>query len=190
MTLQSETSDSSRAGAADGRGRKTRRIDDVRAGGRVERSKTKCTGLFNAALRGARNPRRATCSRPAIKRVTRAANRQKRSMRRVRTCAARQTRERRCCIAPLHTYFESHDLRCSSKNARTCSGSSHLETRRQRVPDPAKNFIRGRNFRWFGIHDHSPLQTDYLPRSPFCTRADAVDVVCCFNGTGHMGTNV
>ncbi|MFM0293384.1 MULTISPECIES: hypothetical protein [Paraburkholderia] len=35
----------------------------------------------------------------------------------------------------------------------------------------AKDFIRGRNFRWFGIHDLSPLQTDYLPRSPFCTRA-------------------
>lgn len=34
----------------------------------------------------------------------------------------------------------------------------------------AKDFIRGRNFRWFGIHDLSPLQTDYLPRSPFCTR--------------------
>jgi hypothetical protein len=35
----------------------------------------------------------------------------------------------------------------------------------------AKDFIRGRNFRWFGIHDLSPLQTDYLPRSPFYTRA-------------------
>jgi hypothetical protein len=33
----------------------------------------------------------------------------------------------------------------------------------------AKNFIRGRNLRWFGIHDLSPLQTDYLPRSPFYT---------------------
>ncbi|HZZ12799.1 MAG TPA: hypothetical protein VFE79_19110, partial [Paraburkholderia sp.] len=27
-------------------------------------------------------------------------------------------------IAPLADYFESHDFRCSSKNARTCSGNS------------------------------------------------------------------
>ncbi|MDI7065686.1 hypothetical protein QMO17_31060, partial [Klebsiella pneumoniae] len=33
----------------------------------------------------------------------------------------------------------------------------------------AIDFIRGRNLRWFGIHDLSPLQTDYLPRSPFYT---------------------
>jgi hypothetical protein len=32
-----------------------------------------------------------------------------------------------------------------------------------------KNFIRGRNLRRFGIHGLSPLQTDYLPRSPFRT---------------------
>lgn len=43
---------------------------------------------------------------------------------RVLTFAARVTRGRRCCIAQLHIYFESHDLRCSSKKARTCSGSS------------------------------------------------------------------
>ena len=33
----------------------------------------------------------------------------------------------------------------------------------------AENLIRGRNLRWFGIHDLSPLRTDYLPRSPFRT---------------------
>lgn len=43
---------------------------------------------------------------------------------RVPTCAACRTRRRRCCIAQLDSYFESHDLRCSSKKARTCSGSS------------------------------------------------------------------
>ena len=48
----------------------------------------------------------------------------KRALSRVHTIAARGTRGRRCCIAPLHRYFESHDLRCSSKKARTCSGSS------------------------------------------------------------------
>ncbi len=48
----------------------------------------------------------------------------KRAVRRMHATAARQARGRRCCIAPLHSYFESHDLRCSSKKARTCSGSS------------------------------------------------------------------
>jgi hypothetical protein len=33
----------------------------------------------------------------------------------------------------------------------------------------AKDFIRGRNLRWFGIHDLSPLQADYQPRSLFRT---------------------
>src|SRR6266702_3154473 len=47
-----------------------------------------------------------------------------RPLRRVHSIAARRTRGRRCCIAPLLDYFESHDLRCSSKKARTCSGSS------------------------------------------------------------------
>jgi hypothetical protein len=47
-----------------------------------------------------------------------------RAIRRAQLPAAREARGRRCCIATLHSYFESHDLRCSSKKARTCSGSS------------------------------------------------------------------
>lgn len=43
---------------------------------------------------------------------------------RVQAFSARRARGFRCCIAQLHSYFESHDLRCSSKKARTCSGSS------------------------------------------------------------------
>jgi hypothetical protein len=43
---------------------------------------------------------------------------------RARTVTARQMCGPRCCIAPARNYFESHDFRCSSKNARTCSGSS------------------------------------------------------------------
>src|SRR5689334_25394362 len=30
----------------------------------------------------------------------------------------------RCCSAQVDSYFGSHILRCSSENARTCSGSS------------------------------------------------------------------
>ncbi|MGF6773305.1 hypothetical protein P3T18_005810 [Paraburkholderia sp. GAS199] len=43
---------------------------------------------------------------------------------RVPATAARGTRGRLKQGAPQHRYFESHDLRCSSKKARTCSGSS------------------------------------------------------------------
>jgi hypothetical protein len=35
----------------------------------------------------------------------------------------------------------------------------------------AKDFIRGRNLGRFRIHDISPVRTDYLPRSLFCTSA-------------------
>ena len=49
--------------------------------------------------------------------------REYRTTKEARTYTARLTRGR-CRIAPLHSYFESHDLRCSSKKARTCSGSS------------------------------------------------------------------
>jgi hypothetical protein len=48
----------------------------------------------------------------------------------------------------------------------------------------AKNLIRGRNLRWFGIHDLSPLRTDYLPRFLFCTSVSRMlRTLCCFNGT-------
>jgi hypothetical protein len=103
-----------------GRRRKNRRIDDVRERMRrpAENKRGDVAGLRTRHVRVARAAPNSTGHVPLARMSI------KRLVGRVHPIAARGTRGRRCCIAPLLDYFESHDLRCSSKKARTCSGNS------------------------------------------------------------------
>jgi hypothetical protein len=104
---------------------------------------------------------------------------------RVQPSAARVTCGRECCFAPLPRYLESHDLRCSSKNARTCSGSSAPKNSTPTGSGSGLKTLSGVGiFGGLASMIFSPLRTDYLPRFPFYTSASCDTwAVCCFNGT-------